>query len=77
MKAATLDYLKSVSKVDRKKSDPYDNNIYETDQTFLEEEDFEAIFDSMDNLETGVVPRSYLEHALNVVGVKNGAEVLK
>ena len=45
-------------------------------EQFLQQEDFEAIFESMDVLETGAIPKSYLEHALSVVGVKEVSSVL-
>ena len=64
-------------KVNHKRDDPYNKNIYELEAPFLEEEDFESIFDSMDVLETGAVPKSYLTHALKQVGVKDADKVLK
>ena len=75
-KAAVLEYLQGIKKVDASKNDPHNLNIYEMQEQFLQEEDFEAIFESMDVLETGAIPKSYLEHALSVVGVKDVSTVL-
>ena len=40
-------------------------------------EDFEAMFDSYDVLGIQTIPRSYLEHALKMVGCDNAAHILQ
>ena len=76
-KQAVLDYLRTLKHVNYKQSDPHNTNIYEMEEKFLNEDDFEAIFESMDVLGTGAVPKAYMEHALGQVGVKNAKEILR
>ena len=43
----------------------------------MQEEDFEAIFDSYDVLGSQVIPKAYLYHALKMVGVEDAEEVVQ
>ena len=69
-KAAILKMLQSLRKKDFKKEDPHHDNIYEFQEPFLDQYDFEAIFDSYDVLNIQTIPKSYLYHALKTVGVE-------
>ena len=71
-KAHIIEYLKTVQK--QRSEDPHCQKVYQfQDQdgnidTYLTQEDFEAIFDSYDVLNIQSVPLSYLAQALSVVG---------
>ena len=75
-KAAVLKMLQQLKKKDFKKEDPFNNNIYEFAEPFLDQDDFEAIFDSYDVLGIQTIPKSYLFHALRTVGVEDSEEVI-
>ena len=71
-----IEYLKLVRKVPS--TDPHSQKVYqfmmdgdETTNSYLNQEDFESVFDSYDVLGIQSVPISYLAQALTVVGVEN------
>ena len=68
--------LQSIRKKDFKKDDPHNENIYEFSEPFLDQDDFEAIFDSYDVLGIQTIPKSYLFHALRTVGVEDSDEIV-
>ena len=76
-KGAVLKMLQSLRKKNFKAEDPHNDNIYEFAEPFLDQEDFEAIFDSYDVLNIGSIPKSYLFHALKTVGVEESEEIMQ
>ena len=79
-KSHIVEYLKTVQK--HQSNDIHCQKLYQfQDQegnidTYLTQEDFEAIFDSYDILNIQSVPLSYLCQALKVVGVENAQQIL-
>ena len=65
------DYQQNVNK-----SDPHNKQIYEFKHQVLSQEDFESIFDSYDVLNIQQIPKSYLHHALKIVGVDQAEEII-
>ena len=75
-KAYILKLLQQIQKKGQS-SDPHDKSLYDFQQQFLQEEDFEAIFDSYDVLGMQVVPKAYIYHALKIVGVEDAEAVVQ
>lgn len=59
------------------KEDPFNKNTFQFAEPYLQQEDFEAIFDSFDVLGIQTIPVKYLEQGLKVVGVENAKEILE
>ena len=77
-----LQTLKSIQKADHQSKaagvdyDPLDKNIYKFMKPFMTQEDFEAMFDAYDVLDVGRVPMTFMEHAMEQVGVIEAKQTL-
>ena len=75
-KEAVLQMLQAVQKKNYQIKDPHNKQLYEFKHQFLQQEDFESIFDSYDVLNIQQIPKSYLAHALKIVGVDQAEKVI-
>ena len=76
-KSAVIKMLETMKKKNYAKTDPFNKQLYQFENQFLQQEDFESIFDSYDVLNIQQIPRSYLAHALKVVGVDQAEKVIE
>ena len=75
-KVAILKMLKSLQRKNMGNFDPHNKTLYQFESEFLQEEDFEAIFDSYDVLGMQQIPKAYMYHALKMVGVEDAESVI-
>ena len=76
-KAEVLKMLQTIQKKNFAKQDPHNKQLYQFQNQFLNQRDFESIFDSYDVLGIQQIPKSYLAHALRVVGVDQADKIIE